>query len=201
VRQSPFNPRPVTLEGRFVRLEPMSADHAEGLFEAGRFDELWTYMSVPPWRTVDDARQWMSAAMAAAEAGDAVPFVTIERAGGRAVGSTRFFDIRRAHRALEIGHTWVAPAFQRTAINTEAKLLLLGHAFDELGALRLQFKTDARNVRSQRALERIGALREGVLRRHMVLWDGFVRDSVCYSVIDTEWPAVRAKLESMLRRA
>jgi RimJ/RimL family protein N-acetyltransferase len=95
----------------------------------------------------------------------------------------------------------VAPAFQRTAINTEAKLLLLGHAFDELGALRLQFKTDARNVRSQRALERIGALREGVLRRHMVLWDGFVRDSVCYSVIDTEWPAVRAKLESMLRRA
>jgi RimJ/RimL family protein N-acetyltransferase len=124
-----------------------------------------------------------------------VPFAIVLRASGRAVGSTRYIDIRRAHRGLEIGWTWIGREWQRTAVNSECKRLLLEHAFEVLGALRVQLKTDARNTRSQRAIERLGAKREGVLRAHMVLADGFVRDSVMYSVIAAEWPSVKQGLE------
>ena len=127
-------------------------------------------------------------------------FAIVEAASGRAVGSTRFLDILRAHRALEIGWTWVGASFQRTAINTECKLLLLGHAFDGHGAHRVTLKTDARNLRSQRAIERIGGVREGVLRRHRVCWDESVRDTVYYGIVDHEWPQVKARLEAKIRR-
>jgi RimJ/RimL family protein N-acetyltransferase len=129
-----------------------------------------------------------------------VAFAIVSAASGAAVGSTRFLNIERPHRALEIGWTWIGPAWQRSAINTECKLLLLGHAFEQLGAHRVTLKTDARNLRSQRAIERVGGVREGVLRRHRVCWDGFVRDSVYYGIIDGEWPQVKSRLEAMSAR-
>jgi RimJ/RimL family protein N-acetyltransferase len=147
---------------------------------------------------VEDTQAWIQEAMAIAASGTQIPFAIIHRAGGRAIGSTRYLDIRREHRGLEIGWTWVGTAHQRTSVNTECKYLLLRHAFEELGAVRVQLKTDLRNERSQRAIERIGAVREGVLRKHMALWDGFIRDTVYYSILDSEWPDVRRRLEELL---
>ncbi len=128
------------------------------------------------------------------EAGTQIPFAIVHVASGAAIGSTRYLELRRAHRALEIGWTWIATAYQRTAVNTECKLLLLGHAFDTLGAVRVQFRTDLRNTRSQTALRRIGGRREGILRKSLILWDGFIRDSVYFSIVDDEWPAVKRRL-------
>ena len=141
-------------------------------------------MSRPPLKSVPDTQGWIDQALEVAATGTQIPFAIIERASGKAIGSTRYMDIRRNDRGLEIGWTWIGTAFQRTAMNTECKYLLLRHAFEELGAVRVQLKTDLRNVRSQRAIERLGAVREGVLRKHMVLWDGFIRDTVYYSVIE-----------------
>ena len=140
-------------------------------------------------------------ASAGVEAGREIAFAIVDAASGRAVGSTRYLDIERDHRALEIGWTWIGPAWRRTPINTECKLLLLTHAFEALAAHRVTLKTDARNVVSQRAIERIGAVREGVLRRHRVCWDGSIRDTVYYGIIDAEWPAVKARLEGFLAGA
>ena len=137
-------------------------------------------------------------ALSASEDGSEIPFAVIEAETGAAVGSTRYLDVQPAHHALEIGWTWIGPRWRRTAINTECKLLLLAHAFEALAAHRITLKTDARNVRSQRAIERIGAVREGVLRRHRVCWDGSVRDTVCYGIIDAEWPNVKERLRRLL---
>jgi RimJ/RimL family protein N-acetyltransferase len=190
---------PVTLEGRRVRLEPLEERHARELFEAGRDAEIWRTMPRGPLVSIDDARAMIREALEAARDGLQAPFAIVDRVSGRAIGSTRYLRIRRAHRGLEIGWTWLALAHQRTAANTECKKLLLEHAFERLGALRVQLKTDARNVRSQRAIERIGAVREGVLRSHMVMPDGFVRDTVMYSVTAAEWPGVKVRLEELQR--
>jgi len=187
---------PVTLSGRHVRLEPLAERHAADLAEAGRDEEIWRYMPRRPLARVEDALEFIGAALEAAKDGSQVPFAIVEPSG-RAIGSTRYFDIRREHRGLEIGWTWLGRAWQRTAVNTECKRLLLEHAFEALGALRVQLKTDARNLRSQRAIERIGGVREGVLRAHMVMPDGFVRDSVMYSITAGEWPGVKRRLEEM----
>jgi len=195
-----FDPRPVTLEGRHARLEPLAARHAPDLHRVGQAPEVWRYLPRPELAAVADAEAWIAQTLKLAAGGSQLPFAIVHRASGRAVGSTRFMDIRRRDRALEIGWTWLGVEFQRTALNTECKYLLLRHAFEELGAVRVQLKTDARNERSQRAIERIGAVREGVLRQHMILWDGFVRDSVYYSVVDREWPAVKQRLEARLAR-
>ena len=133
-----------------------------------------------------------------AQTGAEVPFVIRTQATGQVIGSTRYLDIRRPHRALEIGWTWLGTSFQRTEANTEAKFLLLQHAFEGLGAIRVQLKTDERNIRSQRAIERIGASREGVHRKQMVLWDGFVRNAVFYSITDDEWPLVKSRFQKRL---
>ena len=183
----PFDPRPVTLEGVHVRLEPLASLHASDLLAAGGDDETWLYMPIPALKTIDDALSMIREAEAETRAGTEVPFAIVERASGRAVGSTRFLDLQRPHRALEIGWTWIGRAWRRTAINTECKELLLRHAFEDLGAHRVTLKTDARNVRSQRAIERLGAVREGVLRRHRVCWDGSVRDTVYFGITDEEW--------------
>jgi RimJ/RimL family protein N-acetyltransferase len=196
-----FDPKPVTLEGSHVRLEPLARRHAEDLFEVGKEETIWPYMSRPPLKSVEDARGWIDQALEVTATDTQIPFAIIERASGKAIGSTRYMDIRRNDRGLEIGWTWIGTAFQRTAMNTECKYLLLRHAFEELGAARVQLKTDLRNVRSQRAIERLGAVREGVLRKHMVLWDGFIRDTVYYSVIESEWPEVKRRLEDLLERA
>jgi RimJ/RimL family protein N-acetyltransferase len=192
-----FDPRPVTLAGTNAALEPLSEVHADDLLAAGRDETTWRFMPRPAPVGIPDVLAMIREAESEVTAGREVAFAIVERASGRAVGSTRILDIQRAHRGLEIGWTWIGPAWQRTAINTECKLLLLAHAFEDLGAHRVTLKTDGRNEESQRALVRIGAVREGVLRRHRVCWDGFVRDSVYFGITDTEWPAVKVRLKAM----
>lgn len=197
-----FDPQPVVLEGTHARLEPLSLEHVPGLFAAGGQDPaLWAYMPVPPPESEADVRTWVEQALALQQGGTDLPFAIVAQDDGRVAGSTRFMDIRRPHRAVEIGWTWLGPDWRRTPMNTECKYLLLRHAFEVLGALRVQLKTDGRNERSQQAIARIGAQYEGTLRRHTVLHDGFVRDSVYFSVIDTEWPRVKSHLEAQLARA
>ncbi len=188
---------PRCLEGRWVRLVPLSEDHAGDLLDAGRDAEIWRYMPRPPFASVADARGFIEEALGAPSQ---LPFAIVEGTSARAVGSTRYFDIRSEHRGLEIGWTWIGLAHQRTPVNTECKRLLLGHAFEKLGMLRVQLKTDARNERSRRAIERIGGVKEGVLRAHMVMPDGFVRDSVMYSITAGEWPGVKRRLVEMEAR-
>ena len=195
-----FDPQQVTLEGMHVRLEPLARRHAVDLYEVGRDETIWRYMPRPPLKSLEDTQGWIDEALAVSAGGTQIPFAIIERASNRAVGSTRYLDIRRNDRGLEIGWTWIGAQFQRTAVNTECKYLLLTHAFEDQGAVRVQLKTDLRNEPSQRAIERLGAVREGLLRKHIVLWDGFVRDSVYYSIIDSEWPEVKQRLERLLQR-
>ena len=190
---------PVTLEGDFVRLEPLTLQHVPALTEVGLDAELWRW-TVTQVRTPGDIRAYVESALAAAADGTEVPFATVEQTSGRAIGSTRFLAIEPAHRRLEIGYTWVAGPWQRTAINTEAKLLMLRHAFGVLGALRVEFKTDSLNEPSRAALRGIGATEEGTLRNHMVTESGRRRHSVYYSVIDEEWPHVQRHLEARLAR-
>lgn len=194
----PFDPRPLVLTGTHVIVAPLAPAHASDLADAGRDEATWLYMPRPALRSVEDAASMIRQALVETDAGNEVAFAIVERASGRAVGSTRYLDLQRPHRALEIGWTWIGAAWQRTAINTECKLLLLAHAFEALGAHRVTLKTDARNVRSQRAIERIGGVREGVLRRHRVCWDGAVRDTVYYGILDDEWPQVKSRLEGFL---
>jgi RimJ/RimL family protein N-acetyltransferase len=189
---------PVVLTGSVVRLEPMQPQHAQALLEAGRDHSNWMYMWANPTDSLESMQAWMSAALAEMEQGSALPFVTIQQSTGRVVGSTRYMDIRAKDYGLEIGGTWLMPEVRRTAINTECKYLLLCHAFETLGAIRVQLKTDSRNLRSQQAIERLGAVKEGVLRNHIIMPDGQHRHSVYYSVIKQEWPAVKARLEAFM---
>ena len=186
-----FAPAPVTLTGEVVRLEPLAEHHAPGLLEAGADERIWTWMPRGPLEDREDALAWIREARAAERQ---VPFAMVELASGRAVGSTRYLDVRVADRGLEIGWTWLAPSAWRTAVNTETKLLLLTQAFEGWGAERVQLKTDARNDRSMRAIERLGAVHEGVLRRHMRVRGGVLRDTVMYSILADEWPAARERL-------
>ena len=193
-----FDPRPTMIVGTHVVLEPLHLGHARDLLTAGGDEATWRYMARPALRSIEDAESMIRRALIETEAGREVAFAIVAAASGAAVGSTRFLDIQRAHRTLEIGWTWIGASWQRSAINTECKLLLLGHAFETLGAHRVTLKTDARNERSQRAIERIGGVREGVLRRHRVCWDGFVRDTVYYGIVDREWLQVKAVLQGMV---
>ena len=190
---------PVTLEGRDVRLEPLAASHHAALCEVGLDPELWRLI---PYRasTPEEMRGYIDSALAAQAAGTAIPFATVERASGRVIGSTRFMNIDAANRRVEIGSTWLAKPWQRTAINTEAKYLMLRHAFETWGCIRVELKTDALNQRSREAMLRIGAREEGTLRQHMVTWSGRLRDTVYFSILDSEWSAVRANLEAKLKR-
>ena len=191
--------QPVTLTGRHVRLEPLAHAHVPDLAAGGTDPSLWQYIPYPPVRTEADMRAWVDDLLVRQSKGADLPFAVIHQATGRAIGATRYLDIQRANRAVEIGGTWYAPEHQRTAANTEAKLLLLTHAFETLGCVRVQLKTDERNVRSQRAIERIGAVKEGILRHNMIMPDGHRRSSVYYSVLEAEWPEVKSRLEGMLR--
>jgi N-acetyltransferase len=188
---------PVTLEGTHVRLEPLSIDHLPALVEVGLEPSLWRW-TLSQIRTPDDMRRYVETALGGAASGAEVPFATIERRTGRAIGSTRFLAIEPQHRRVEIGYTWLAPAWQRTAANTEAKLLMLRHAFEDRGALRVEFKTDSLNERSRRALAGIGAVEEGTFRNHMLTQAGRRRHTVYFSITDEEWPAVRRRLEARL---
>ncbi len=188
-----------TLEGEVVRLEPLSLDHVDGLVAAGREPTIWTWMPADG-STPDAMRAIVETALAGRATGTEIPLVTVQRSSGRVVGSTRYLALTPAHLRLEIGWTWIDPAFHRTAVNTEAKLLMLGHAFDALGARRLELKTDARNERSRAAILGIGATFEGIFRKHLVMPGGRARDSAYYSILDDEWPAVRERLTARLER-
>jgi RimJ/RimL family protein N-acetyltransferase len=190
---------PVTLEGRRVRLEPLTLDHVPGLAEVALDPAIWRWTIVRP-TTAAELRSWAETALASRDAKTEFPFATIDVATDRPIGSSRFMNIALEHRRVEIGWTWVAPAWQRTGANREAKLLMLGHAFDTLGCRRVEFKTDSLNEPSRMALLGIGATFEGIFRNHMVMPDGRMRHSAYYSVIDEEWPAVRVGLERSLAR-
>jgi RimJ/RimL family protein N-acetyltransferase len=195
-----MDPTSVMLLGKFVRLEPLTLEHAPALLEAGRDLEIWRYMPRVMPTELEEVRGMIREANAAEKAGSQLAFAIVDASSGRAVGSTRYLDIRREHKGLEIGWTWIGTAHQRSAVNTECKLLLMRHAFETLGAMRVQLKTDHLNVRSQRAIERLGAVREGVLRSHMVRPDGTVRDTVMYGITTAEWPTVKARLTEFLSR-
>lgn len=190
----------VVLTGEHVRLEPMTEEHSTALAEIGIGQPFWDFMLYGNITTVDDMRNWVLDILSRAEKGTDLPFVAIHLASGRVAGATRYLNIAPKDRGLEIGGTWYGPEFQRTVVNTECKYLLLCHAFETLGCIRVQLKTDLRNERSQKAIERIGAVREGVLRNHMILPDGRIRHSVFYSILDTEWPVVKKRLEEMMER-
>jgi len=189
----------VILAGHRVRLEPLSLDHLDDLTRVGLDPAIWALTIARP---TDRAgiESWLRGALESAVAGDGMPFATIDLASGRAVGSTRFMSIVPDHRRLEIGWTWVGTEFQRTGLNREAKYLQLSHAFERLGANRVEFKSDARNEKSRTALLGIGATFEGIFRHHMIMPTGPLRDSALYSVIADDWPAVKTHLEASLRR-
>jgi RimJ/RimL family protein N-acetyltransferase len=192
--------KPVVLQGKHVRLEPLTEAHVPGLAQIGVGQDFWDFMLYGDMNTEEDMRNWVREILSRAQKGTDMPFAVIHLASGRVAGATRYLNIMPKDRGLEIGGTWYGLEFQRTAVNTECKYLLLAHAFETLGAIRVQLKTDLRNVRSQKAMERIGAVKEGVLRNHMILPDGRYRDSVFYSIIDTEWPDVKRRLEEMMRK-
>ena len=191
---------PVALEGKYIRLEPLSLEHHAPLREVGFDDTIWRWNPRPSIRTPADMRRYIEMALQQQASGTALPFATIERVSGRAVGSTRYADIDVENRRLEIGYTWVAPRWQRTPVNTEAKYLMLRHAFETWGCIRVELKTDSLNERSRKAILRIGAKQEGIFRNHMVTHSGRLRHSVYFSIIDSEWPAVKVALEARLAR-
>jgi len=193
---------PFTLEGRVVRLEPLLREHAE-LFWKAAHDALEDIFRWFPYRmqSREDFERVVETAHAEQQRGESIVFATVERHSRRVIGSTRFMNIDRANRRVEIGSTWIAPAWQRTAVNTEAKYLMLRHAFEVWQCFRVELKTDALNQKSRNAILRIGAKDEGTLRKHLVTWTGRIRDSVYFSILDSEWPEVKARLEDRLARS
>ncbi len=188
---------PVTLQGRLVRLEPLAGSHLGDLLDVAIDPALWR-LTIAQVHDEASLRAWLQTALRNREAGSEMPFATIDLASEKAIGSTRFLSIVPDHRRLEIGWTWVGTAFQRTGANREAKLLQLTHAFETLGANRVEFKTDARNERSRNALLGIGATFEGIFRSHMIMPWGPLRDSAYFSVVRAEWPDVKARLQARL---
>jgi len=189
--------KPVTLDGDRVRMEPMTPEHLDALADAGGFEELWKFTAVNAAKR-DDMKIYMDAAFADAAKGVALPFVTIDKPSGRVIGSSRFGNIDPPNRKVEIGWTWVTPAFQRTHVNSEAKLLMMTHAFEVWNCVRVELKTDVLNMKSRNAMLRLGCVEEGVLRRNQLTQGGRFRDSIYFSVLDTEWPFVKERLRGFI---
>ncbi len=188
------------LEGEIIALEPLEARHEEGLWAAAQHPEIWRWLA-PIGESREYFSAWFATSLADAQAGHESVFATIDRRGGKPIGSTRYMSLREVHRGLEIGWTWLVPSAWRTGANVEAKLLMLEHAFERLGCMRVELKTDSRNERSRAALAALPAQFEGVLRQHMIMPGIGRRDSAYYSVIDDDWPQVRANLERRLVEA
>ena len=192
---------PLTLEGESVRLEPLSLQHTDPLWDVAKSDAEEIFRWIPSsMRSLDDIRAAVNKALGEQQRGESVPFATVERGSGKVIGSTRFMNIDRTNRRVEIGSTWIAPPWQRTVINTEAKYLMLRHAFEQWGCIRVELKTDALNQKSRNAILRIGAKEEGTLRRHLITWTGRARDTVYFSILDSEWPEVKKRLEAKLEK-
>ncbi|HKW19324.1 MAG TPA: GNAT family protein [Terriglobales bacterium] len=192
---------PFSLEGSHVRLEPLRSEHADMLWEIAK-EHLADLFRWIPYKldSVDDFRAFNRNVLSEQDRGLSIPFATLERSQNRIVGTTRFMNMDLTNRKVEIGSTWIAPAWQRTVVNTEAKYLMLRHAFESWNCLRVELKTDAMNQRSRKAILRLGAKEEGTLRKHIVCWDGRQRDSVYFSILDTEWPEVKTRLQEKLAR-
>ena len=190
---------PVTLEGSTVRLEPIRREHAQLFWDAAKdaLEDIFRWIPYP-MRTPEDFQRVVDKAFTEQDRGESVVFATVERSSGRVIGSTRFMNIDRPNRRVEIGSTWIAPAWQRTSVNTEAKYLMLRQAFEVWKCIRVELKTDALNQKSRNAILRIGAKEEGTLRKHVVTWTGRIRDSVYFSILDSEWPVAKANLEGKL---
>ncbi len=190
---------PVHLEGAKVSIIPLQMDHVDALWEAAKHPELWE-AALSRLDSPEDVEAYVREALDLQNGGSAVPFSIVVKESGRIVGSTRFGNIEPAHKRVEIGWTWIVPAYQRSFVNTEAKFLMLSHAFEVWGCNRVEFKTDFKNMQSRNALQRIGAKEEGVMRRHMVRANGVIRDSVYYSIIAEEWPDAKERLQRMMER-
>jgi RimJ/RimL family protein N-acetyltransferase len=190
--------QPVTLEGQVVRLEPLSVAHEPALLAAAQDERIWRFTIHDP-RTPELMHDYVRSALSDRDRGEALPFAVYHREAGRVIGATRYHSISAPNRGVEIGFTWYAPEFWRTRVNTECKYLLLCHAFDVLGCIRVELKTDGRNDRSREAILRLGAREEGTLRSKVIMRDGHRRDSVYFSILDHEWPAVKERLERMLK--
>jgi N-acetyltransferase len=199
VMPASFNALPLTLEGSTVRLEPIRMEHADLFWDVAKNDLEDIFRWIPySMKTPEDFHKLVAKALDEQERGESVVFATVDQSSGRIIGSTRFMNIDRVNRRVEIGSTWIAPAWQRTAVNTDAKYLMLRHAFEVWGCIRVELKTDALNQKSRNAILRIGAKEEGTLRRHLITWSGRVRDTVYFSILDSEWPEVKARLEAKL---
>jgi len=189
---------PLTLEGSVVRLEPVRKEHANLFWEVAKNDLEDVFRWIPYcMKTPEDFQQLIDKAFEEQERGESVVFATVEKGSSRVIGSTRYMNIDRVNRRVEIGSTWIAPDWQRTGVNTEAKYLMLRHAFEVWKCMRVELKTDALNQKSRNAILRIGAKEEGTLRRHLLTWTGRVRDTVYFSILDNEWPEVKARLEAI----
>ncbi len=194
----PMKIEPVTLSGRVVRLEPLSQAHTADLAKVGLDEKIWQYMRYSTVKTSEQMGVWVAELLELQAEGSDLPFAVIDLASEHAVGSTRYLNIDYENRSLEIGGTWYGLDYQGTLVNTECKYLLIGHAIEVLGCVRVWLKTDRRNLRSQHAIEKLGAVKEGILRNHMILPNGYIRDSVVYSILPGEWPAVKQGLEARL---
>ena len=190
---------PVTLEGQFVRLEPLSMAHHEALCEALLDDDIWRWLPARV-RTEDEMRDFIQLVVKLRDAGEALPFATLYKPENRVVGTTRYLTVDRGNYGIEIGATIVGKNWQRTAVNTEAKYLMLRYAFEVLGCLRVQFQTDSLNTKSKNAILRLGAIQDGIFRNHKICWDGRIRHSIYFSITDEEWPRVKADLEAKIAR-
>jgi RimJ/RimL family protein N-acetyltransferase len=198
--QTSFDPQPITLEGKIVRLEPLTLEHAFGVLAAGADESIWQFLASPAPTSTELAQEWIRGRLADQAAGQRLPFAVICLADGNFAGSTGFSTINRQHRTLEIA-SWYGLAYQRTGVNSECKYLLLRHAFEDLGALRVGLTVDMDNARSRHAVERIGAVQEGILRKHRIRRDGTRRDTVVYSFINDDWPQVKDHLERLMYRS
>jgi len=188
---------PIILEGRHVRLEPIAMEHIDALWEVGQHESLWR-LNPMTVKSREDMRRYVEMALADQTRGVALPFVTVELSSDKVVGSTRFGNIDVANRRAEIGWTWITPAFQRTVVNTEAKFLMLTHAFEVWQCIRVELKTDVLNEKSRNAIKRLGAKEEGIFRHHVICDTGRIRDSIYFSILETEWESVKANLTSKL---
>jgi RimJ/RimL family protein N-acetyltransferase len=196
---TPLQIRQVTLQGAHIRLEPLTLSHLDGLCEIGLDPDLWQWIPAPV-KSRDDMLHYIQTALQWEKDGTALPFANVEQSTGRIVGCTRYMNIDKPNRHVEIGATWIGRPWQRTAVNTEAKYLMLRHAFETLGCIRVELKTDELNQRSRNAILRIGATQEGIFRQHVVCADGRLRNSVYFSIIDSEWPHVKTALEQKLNQ-
>jgi N-acetyltransferase len=189
----------ITLEGMTVKLMPMELGQVDDLWEAGQNQSIWEFTSSKV-RNKEEMKKVIEAALVEREKGTQIPFIVVDKETDKIIGSSRYLDISKIHKTLEIGWTWYSPDFWRTSANTETKMLMLQHAFEKMKVNRVQFCTDSRNVRSQNAISRLGAQREGVLRKHRIIADGYVRDTVVFSILKEEWPQIKTGLLEKLNR-